>query len=119
MDSLFTVTDENELLALHKALLEAKFNESADDPVIQGSPYVAHMANRVADKLQELNPSYTEWRVAENHKRYISVVKSSINQCAIWPDWNINQRTEYVSILLSPLTASSELVDELVGIEHA
>lgn len=48
---MFTVSDENELSALHKAILEAKFSVTPQNEDIASSPILANVSNRLYDEL--------------------------------------------------------------------
>lgn len=61
--------DYYELLALHKALIEAKFNIDPQNELIAGSPIIARICNRVLDELIKMEEDkrldgkkWSEWR---------------------------------------------------------
>ena len=111
------VDDRYELLALHRALLEAKFVREPEDRDIAGSPFVAAIANRVVAQLSRSEPGWAEWRRAEKHPARVDVVKRRIREASKWASWSRQERATYVNILLSPLEASEALLDELVSIQ--
>ncbi|WP_432664634.1 hypothetical protein R9X47_00150 [Wukongibacter baidiensis] len=75
-----------ELLALHKALMEAKFHTYPENLLISGSPFIADICNRVVDALTEVesqkNPSkregWTQWRDVKN-ENYLGGVRLSMH----------------------------------------
>jgi hypothetical protein len=108
------IGEGHELMALHRALFEAKFAERPNDRDIAGSPFVASIANRVVDMLAATDPGWNEWREARKHERCLSVVRTRIAECAPWMDWSSDKRREYASALLSPLVADEALMSELI-----
>lgn len=66
------IDDKFELMALHRCLLEAKFNPNPKDRDIAASPIVAKLVNDLTEELENINgPGYEEWRVAEKHQERI------------------------------------------------
>ena len=120
MSSLFTVEDEFELLALHRALYCAKFDEDSSAPELSASPFVAAMAERVVTALQQLHSQgggpgdWAEWRRAEVHPAEMNLVHRRIAECTVWSSWSLPQRREYVRLLLSPLIATDGTTSELL-----
>lgn len=51
---MFVLNDYNDLLALHRALIEAKFRINPNDELIARSPIIADLCNRVVKELIEL-----------------------------------------------------------------
>ncbi len=84
MSALFEVSEKYELLALHRALFEAKRHADPDDTAIVGSPYVAALSLRVVDALAELDdlptfgPGWREWQRAEKHEHRLPLVRNRI-----------------------------------------
>lgn len=123
--NLFSVTDPMELLALHRALMEAKFHPNPESREIQGSPFVARIAERVVDALiqNEISEgrkgtadSWTAWRDAAKHDRCLSVAKQRLAETSksIWESMASDARRAYVRDLLSPLIADDGLIGRLV-----
>ena len=121
MSALFEVSEKYELLALHRALFEAKHHADPDDTAIVGSPYVAALSLRVVDALAELDdpptfgPGWREWQRAEKHEHRLPLVRSRIEECSPWSKWDADQKREYVRILLAPLVAEATTLADLVA----
>jgi predicted acetyltransferase len=114
------IEDQYELLALHRALFEAKFVENPRDPAIPGSRLIANIANRLVEELGAHGPSWDKWREAAAHTERVEVVRRRIAEVAegsICKSWPATKRREYVEILLSPLLGNPDLLDELSKIE--
>ena len=121
MSALFEVSDKYELLALHRALFEAKQHPDPEDRDVVGSPFVANLSLRVVDALAELDepptfgPSWRDWQRAEKHEHRLPLVRSRIEECAPWSKWDADQKQEYVRTLLAPLVAESSTLSDLVA----
>lgn len=67
---MLVFNDYYELLALHKALIEAKFNIDPQNESIAGSPIIADICNKVVDELSSMEEDkssggrekWSEWR---------------------------------------------------------
>lgn len=102
---------EDELLALHKSLLEAKFHALPDNSDIAGSPLVAAIANRVFDALVRLEESrgnvskareWADWRRAADKKWIVGRVRDYAMQNPHWRKWDGAERLDYLRCALSP-----------------
>lgn len=107
------IEDKFELLALHRALFEAKFVEDPRDPVVPGSRIIANLANRLVDELAAKDPKWQQWRNAAQHTERVDVVRRRIAESSKWKSWSAAERRDYVEILLSPLVGDPALLDEL------
>jgi predicted acetyltransferase len=114
------IEDQYELLALHRALFEAKFVEEPRDPVVPGSRIIADLANRLVDELAAQKPDWQKWRAAAQHTERVDVVRRRIAEVAEgsnWKGWSAIERREFAETLLSPLVGNPALLDELSRIE--
>jgi hypothetical protein len=119
MTSLFNVSDYYELLALHRAIMEAKFCDGPNDFDVSASPLVANMSRRVVaalvdqdrekkgDEAEEqwsiwlrIDPARREWQVSVN--RAIAERR--------WNEWSLVERTTYVKDLLAPFEVDDTLM---------
>lgn len=114
-----------ELLAVHRALLEAKFTLYPNDSDVTGSQFVADVANRVLDaiisideqkgaykkvdqweKWRLIDPSRREWQIA------LSRARSSGQQ---WLEWNLEDKYNYIRILLSPYIVDDKMIEMFIN----
>ena len=95
------VKDKYELQAIHKALMEAKFHPSPQQPIVQSSPMVANFMNTVVDELEKLN-----W-VTDAEKKF-----RGIDYKNDWPAWRENPPE---SIVLPSIVASLSTLEELAN----
>ena len=121
MSALFEVSEKYELLALHRALFEAKHHPNPDSPEVAASPYVASLALRVVDALADLDdppafgPGWREWQKFERHEHRLPVIRDRIEECGPWSGWSEGEKREYVQLLLAPLVADESALTALVG----
>lgn len=124
--ALFSINDKEELLALFKTLMEAKFHHDPDSLEVQGSPIVARICERVAEALitteeREYNWGNAQrWREhfshAENKQDCMRVVRkhlSIINE-GLWQSFSAKQKETMIKDLLSPFVASNKLIIKLI-----
>lgn len=105
-----TISNHDELLALHKALIEAKFHPEPENTLISGSPFIADICNRVVDALIEIeslkNPSKYEgwmlWLNIKNQKNFWERAIKYAQESNFWNKLTINEKKRYVKCLLSP-----------------
>lgn len=122
----FVVTDEAELRALLKALIEAKFHPAPECPEVQGSSYVARLCERAVEAIAQCEESKGKSGNADRTRAWfrdvqnnlvLKAVRSQIAEHAnstAWLQWPIEKRVEFVRDLLSPYAGDDELVYELI-----
>ncbi len=111
------IKDKYELQALHKALMESKFNPEPLDPVVQSSPMVARVMNLVVDELEKINwvtdaerklrglefkNGWAEWRTNPPEEKIVSIFKRNITCILELENESAEKLYEYLSILVSP-----------------
>jgi hypothetical protein len=118
---VLTVSDPTELLALHRALMEAKFNDAPNAPEVQASPYVAAVSHRTLDALIAAEEArgnhrsadgWREWRAGDAHdwlRRFV------LARLADYPRLTEAQRRESVRLLAAPLVVTDAWVDAVVA----
>lgn len=123
---IFSISDYYELMALHRVVLEAKFSENPNNPAIQGSPFVATIANQVIEALMSVDISkegessrvkWQAWRTISPERREYQIVKAKIRAEALWKTWSFDEQVNYVRILVSPFQISDELINDLLSSE--
>jgi hypothetical protein len=120
----FAVTDYYELLALHRVVMEAKFSDDPNDRAIQGSPFVAAIANRVLEALiamdiekegESAGLRWQNWRQVTPDYRQYQITKTILQSNTVWKTWDFDDQVKYVKDLVSPLQISDELIETLLG----
>ena len=117
------ISDFDELLALHRTIMEAKFHEHLEQIEIAGSPLVASVANRVLDAIiesehqthgPERSRVWEEWRQVSPAKRQWRIALSRVDPSGLWPSWSWDEKKHFAELLLSPLSATEELLDRFI-----
>lgn len=112
------VDDLAQLVALDKALREAKFNVAPVDQTVAASPIIADLSRRVRSALSVriygtpeppnredmIQPTWREWSVAVQTARRLKV----------WPTWSPERKTEMAKDLLSPFGVSDQSLQMFV-----
>jgi hypothetical protein len=120
----FSIGNYDELMALHRVIMEAKFCPDPNDLLIQGSPLVSAIANRVVEVLKVMDldkegeaarQKWQEWRQISPERREYRLVKSRIRSDTFWKNWNLEEQKMYVRDLVSPLQISDELINQLLN----
>jgi hypothetical protein len=112
-DALLCIDDLYELLALYRMLFDRKFDGAEDE--FFGSPYIAAVQRRLLQALMTAEPhrGWHTWADAAQHGRVLAEVRSYLQRSPRVLARMSPSQWAYVQDLLSPLTASPDLVDEL------
>jgi len=123
---LFAVHDPNELNALLRVFIQAKFRPAIPDTDIPASPFVVAMVERIlqsqknlalAESNQKLLANLAQWQQVAENPFLLSAVRERIRECptAVWERWSREERLNYVQQILSPFTAEEALLEELLA----
>lgn len=112
--------DYYRLLALHRVLMEAKFCEVPNDPVVAGSPLVAELANKVVDALVQWpdvpgGNNWASWRKMDPTRREWQVAVRRAATMDEWSRLDPSTKREVAANLLSPFTIDGALIDQFVA----
>ena len=111
----FIVSEDHELIALHRSLFEAQFAVSPHDRDVPGSPILANLANRVVDLLSQRDSRWTQWRNASNHPDRVEIARKRLLADPRWRDMPRQEKEQHVRNHLAPLVPDHDLVLSLVG----
>ena len=120
MTSLFQVSEYNKLLALHRAVMEAKFTPLPNDPDIAGSSFLAEIAHQIVDNLIQLQmeqgntesaEKWVKWRQIDTSRREWAIALKRAEEATRWADWTVQEKTNYTLILLSPFQVDNNLLE--------
>lgn len=126
MGVVFQISDYYKLLALHRALMQAKFARNPIDPVISGSPFIAEMAEQIVNTLvaMEVERGYPEraeaWKIRiDPNGELWQIALSRISSAdettfAAWGKWSFEEKKHYAKILISPFIADDGLLQKFV-----
>lgn len=123
---LFSVDDPNELNALFRALIYAKFQAPIPARELSGSPFIVAMIERAFEAVrataadsgnEAILANYATWQRAEANPLLVAAVREGIRECPrhVWVRWSHEERICFVQQLLSPLRAEEPLITELLN----
>lgn len=113
------VTEYYELVALHKALIAARFARKPLMPFLSGSPYLSEIARRVVDILSEMEvergrpEQRNNWqiKIRPDSEVWQIAVKNAATESDFWNKQSKEKKTELAKIFLSPFVISDEILD--------
>jgi hypothetical protein len=120
---VFSIDSYDELLALQRALMEAKFSESPHNPAVQGSALLSSTSNHVFEALIAMEISkegeiarakWQEWRQLTPERREYKIVQAKLRSESAWKSWRSPEQVKYVQDLISPLQVNEEIIDTLL-----
>jgi hypothetical protein len=117
---MLVIEDSYELIALTKALFEARFHENPDCAEVQGSPFLAAIHNRLIGALigsergQEKQSEWKEWRQWRNRVIEREQVEQIIKRVT-WTTLSAPQKIALVQCLIAPFVANEEEINALIG----
>lgn len=112
------ITDYYELVALCMALQQVKFSRSPVDDRVIGSPFIASIANRLVETLNELEvergkPEGANWNVpiVQDSEVWQIAVRNAVDSNeGYWKNFSYEQKREFAVVLLSPFTYTEEML---------
>jgi len=123
---LFSVRDCDELNALVRALIQAKFRPAVPDTDLPASRFIVAMIERAVDAQKNaaqasgnttMVANLETWRRAEENPLYVSASLERLKECPtnVWLRWSKEERLHYVRQVLSPLRADEPLLEQLLN----
>lgn len=101
------VETDDELYALGRAIMEAKFSGNADDELVPASSLVASVAKRLAAALTSRRPDWGTWfHLTPDRPEWRSALLHTISQRRWWKSANATDRRSYIEALLAPFVTS-------------
>jgi hypothetical protein len=116
---MLVIEDYFELLALNKALFEARFREKPICAEVQGSPFLADIHNRLIETLiatereQGKQLEWSEWRRWRNRVIEKQQVEQIIKH-AHWQQFSAHQKLAFVQVLIAPFIVDEEEMNALI-----
>lgn len=107
---MLKITDYSELLALHKTIMEAKFNDDPNNFDIIPSTIVADIAKRTIDALIESiaagtlsnsKEKWDKWRMITRERREWHCIIKDITRRREWRKWFTDEKKEYLKVAFS------------------
>jgi hypothetical protein len=120
---MITIKDRWELLALHRALFEAKLHSAPEDRDIVGSPVLARLAERVVDELiaaetregdANSKTRWGTWRRASEHPQRVNYLRAALQAQKNWAGYDELSRRTFLIDALAPLVAEEYEIQQLL-----
>lgn len=120
----FELFDYDDLLNLHKALMEAKFHDNPDNEYVAGSPIIAKIMNEIVDVLTDIDPhankeDWERWRKLENNICYENGIYSKtlvkVSQDKLWEEYNYEEKIVATKNYFSPFIVTDKEIDEFIN----
>ncbi len=115
--------DYYELIALHRALLESKFNNSPNDYDVAKSPIINKIYSDVLDSImnyeferngQSGKDKWISWLEMDRTKREWDVSLNIIKREHSWSVWDYEEKSKFSLTVIYPFSISSELLKEFI-----
>lgn len=120
------ITAKETLSVLMTSLYVAKWESEDDNPHVRelaGSPPFARLYNDVVDAMIGLDSArpdavrnWQRWRAIEGRPDQLERTRVRIRSTQLWPSWSRQQKQQMVELLLSPFTATSATLEELLAL---
>lgn len=116
------VSDPMHLLALHKAIMEAKFHESPENQDVLGSPLLASIADQVMDAIingedaagnTSKAAAWRTFRRLSSNTWIADRVRGQVVQNQNWRSWDDKTRIQYITCAVAPFQATESKLDTL------
>ncbi len=120
----FELFDYDDLLNLHKALMEAKFHDNPDNEYVAGSPIIAKIMNEIVDILTDIDPyakkeDWERWRKLENHICYENGIYLKtlvkVSKDKLWEKYNNEEKIVATKNYFSPFIITDKEIDEFIN----
>ncbi len=128
LEDPFQITNLDDLQALQRALLEARFYSGAMGPEVPGSPVVADLHRRTVEAIAKHYASsgnagavenMARWRRWSNRDRERNALVAILTSMKPWGDWPAERRAEVARSLVVPFIATEDELADLVRAEPA
>ncbi|MDD9940869.1 MAG: hypothetical protein OXU20_07535 [Myxococcales bacterium] len=119
MPKTLPISDKYELLALYRALWEAKFNPHPTQRELQGSPFVANLINQVAAMLDAEGLAIPGETPAAAHPREWEIALTRACETTQWAEWDHDTKVSYARDLLAPVASAADHVERFIGLVDA
>ncbi len=116
------ITGYPELLALHSALMVARFARNPIKPELSGSPYLADIANEVVRILAEIEVEQghpdraSRWQaiIDPEEEMWQIAVRNASSNPEVWKKRSDEEKVERAKTFLSPFIVTNEIVDKFI-----
>ena len=118
MTSDLIVSDYFELLSLHRALMEAKFNNMPNDYDVIKSPIVGKLHSRIIELLihidcerkgEEQKQKWMSWLEVDVERREWRLALNATTRESRWRQMGREEKLTYITVLFDPLIINEKL----------
>ncbi|MBI1259272.1 MAG: hypothetical protein GC204_17540 [Chloroflexi bacterium] len=117
------ISDYYELVALYRALRLFKFSRNPVDDRIVGSPFLANIANRTVEVLNEMEiergrPERANWAepiIPDSEVWQIAVRNAADSNEGYWRNFSPEQKREFAAVLLSPFSFTDDMLADFIA----
>jgi hypothetical protein len=116
-----TLSDIDDLLALHKGLMESRYCTTPYDSYVSGSPRLADIHRNVVAAIRSANlpaglspDSWDKWLAIDEDRREWRVALDRAANSSRWQELDYSEKCEVATNLLSPFTVDEEVLGKFV-----
>jgi hypothetical protein len=116
-----TISGKYELLALHRALMEARFSTEAGDPDVSASPMLASLHRTMVTALMALaereprsGKRWNEWLALDMARHEWSVAVKRGADSVLWKLMDSSGKASFAADLLAPFDCDERIKAEFV-----
>ena len=113
------VSSYYDLLALHRVILEAKFNSNPNDRDISASPIVSKIANDVVSNLIAHDEGQLEhverwqtWRRIDSSRKEWTVALQRASERSDWDQFSVSEQGNLIRNILAPFEIDEKLEEQ-------
>ncbi|ARD22197.1 hypothetical protein [Shewanella japonica] len=117
------INKDSDLMALHRAIVEAKFSEEPKDGPIPYSEILANLSNQIFDNIIKTLKEQNEPEQAEHWASIRGLdsewvgfenIKKRIKETEVWIDLSEKEKVDLIKIICAPFQPNKEQVSELL-----
>lgn len=115
------LSDIDDLLALHKGLMESRYCTTPYDSYVSGSPRLADIHRNVVAAIRSANlpaglspDSWDKWLAIDEDRREWRVALDRAANSSRWQKLDYSEKCEVATNLLSPFTVDEEVLGKFV-----
>lgn len=116
-----TLSDIDDLLALHKGLMESRYCTTPYDSYVSGSPRLADIHRNVVAAIRSANlpaglspDSWDKWLAIDEDRREWRVALDRAANSSRWQKLDYSEKYEVATNLLSPFNVDEEVLGKFV-----
>jgi hypothetical protein len=118
------INKDSDLMALHRAIVEAKFSEEPQDRCIPYSEILANLSSQIFDNIIETLNDQNEPEQAEHwasarelDSEWVGYdnVKKRISETEVWVEISEKEQIELIKVICAPFHPNKDQISELLA----